>query len=114
MSTYLLQGQPFVGFTAPGAVRLTRRGRAVFTTLFLIAALALMVAFGGNALASREAGKPIPVRTVQVQPGDTLYAIAGEVAKPGGVRDMVHRIVDLNSLSGDTLQVGDTIVVPLD
>src|SRR5689334_10152110 len=87
-------------------LRLTRRGR------LLLVALVAMVLSGGFATASREAGTPEPVRVVQVQPGDTLYGIAGELARPGHVRDMVHRIQQLNSMSGSSLQVGDSLAVP--
>jgi LysM repeat protein len=52
------------------------------------------------------------VRVVEVQPGDTLYGIAGQVAEPGHVRDMVLHIQQLNSLSGATLQVGQKLAIP--
>ncbi len=93
-------------------LRLTRRGRLLLVLAFLLAALVAMVLAGGLAAAGREAGTPEPVRVVQVQPGDTLYGIAGELARPGHVRDMVNRIQQLNSLSGSSLQVGDSLAVP--
>ncbi|HEY5419247.1 MAG TPA: LysM peptidoglycan-binding domain-containing protein [Marmoricola sp.] len=93
-------------------LRLTRRGRVLLVLAFLLAAMVAMVVSGGFASAGREAGTPEPVRVVQVQPGDTLYGIAGELARPGHVRDMVHRIQQLNSMSGSSLQVGDSLAVP--
>ena len=96
----------------PTTVRLTQRGRVVFVLAFLSAAFVVMVAFGGWATATHDAGTPEPVRVVEVQPGDTLYGIAGQVAEPGHVRDMVHRIQQLNSMSGSSLQVGDSLAVP--
>ena len=93
-------------------LRLTRRGRVLLVLAFLLAAMVAMVVSGGFASAGREAGTPEPVRMVQVQPGDTLYGIAGELARPGHVRDMVHRIQQLNSMSGSSLQVGDSLAVP--
>ena len=93
-------------------LRLTRRGRVLLVSAFLLAALVAMVLSGGFAAAGREAGTPEPVRVVQVQPGDTLYGIAGELARPGHVRDMVQRIQQLNSMSGSSLQVGDSLAVP--
>ncbi len=95
-----------------GRLRLTRRGRLVFLVAFLAAALAVMTALGSLAAASREAGTPEPVRIVEVQPGDTLYGIAGEVAAPGHVRDMVAHIEELNALDGPELAVGQKIAVP--
>lgn len=93
-------------------VRLTRRGRAVFFVVFLAAALAAMTALGSWAAASREAGTPEPVRIVEVHSGDTLFDIAGEVAAPGKVREMVAHIEQLNALNGPELQVGQKIAVP--
>ena len=79
---------------------------------FLVAAFVVMVAFGGWATASRDAGTPEPVRVVEVQEGDTLYDIAGRVSQPGQVREMVHHIQQLNSLSGGSLQVGQKLAIP--
>jgi predicted Zn-dependent protease len=93
-------------------VRLTQRGRVVFVLSFLAAAFAVMIAFGGWATATHDAGTPEPVRVIEVGPGDTLYGIAGEVAEPGKVREMVHRIQELNSLPGSSLQVGQKLAIP--
>jgi hypothetical protein len=93
-------------------VRLTQRGRIVFVLGFLAAAFVVMVALGGWATATHDAGTPQPVRVVEVQEGDTLYGIAGRVAEPGKVREMVHQIQQLNSLSGGGLQVGQKLAIP--
>jgi len=94
-------------------VRLTRRGRIVFLMGFLLMAFVVMVAVGGWATATRESGTPEQVRVVEVQPGDTLYDIAGDLAAPGEVRSMVHRIQQLNSLSSAGLQVGQKLAIPI-
>ena len=93
-------------------VRLTRRGRLVLVLAFLAAAVALMVPLGGWATASLSGGTPEPVRIVEVAPGDTLYGIAGELAEPGEVRAMVHRIQKLNSLPGGQIAEGQKLAVP--
>ncbi len=93
-------------------VRLTRRGRAVVVLAFLALTLALMVPMSGWATATLTGGSPEPVRIVEVQPGDTLYGIAGDLAAPGGVREMVHRIQELNSLPGGQIAVGQRLAVP--
>jgi Tfp pilus assembly protein FimV len=95
-------------------VRLTQRGRIVFVLAFLMVAFVVMVAMGGWATATHDAGTPDPVRVVEVQEGDTLYDIAGQVAEPGHVREMVHEIQQLNSLSGAGLQVGQKLAIPKD
>jgi nucleoid-associated protein YgaU len=99
---------------APAApVRLTRRGRLVVTLLFVLALTVLATVFGATSAATGEAGTPVPTRTVVVQEGDTLWAIAGEVAAPGDVREMVHRIQELNALPGSGLTLGQELAVPL-
>ncbi len=98
--------------TRNSTVKLTRRGRIVVLLTFLACAFAAMVAFGGWATATHDAGAPESVRVVEVEPGDTLYGIAGRLAAPGEVRDMVHRIQQLNSLPDAGLQVGQKIAIP--
>ena len=97
----------------PGSVRLTRRGRVVVTLLLLGLLLGAFVIFSGQSVASREAGTPVPTRTVVVGEGDTLWAIAAEVGGDGDIREVVHEIEELNSLSGPALEVGQEIAVPV-
>ena len=73
---------------------------------FLAIALGLMITFGGWATATLTGGTPDPVRVVEVQPGQTLYDIAGSVAKPGHIREMVYQIEELNSLPSATIDPG--------
>ncbi|MGO4255673.1 LysM peptidoglycan-binding domain-containing protein [Marmoricola sp. RAF53] len=94
-------------------VKLTRRGRIVVLLTFLACAFAVMVAFGGWATATHDSGTQESVRVVEVEPGDTLYDIAGRIAEPGKVREMVHHIQQLNSLPSAGLQVGQKIAVPI-
>ena len=94
------------------AVRLTRRGRLALVFAFLSLAVALMIPMAGWATASLTGGTPEPVRVVEVAPGDTLYAIAAELAEPGEIREMVHRIQELNSLPGAQISEGQKLAVP--
>jgi hypothetical protein len=101
---------------APSArtrVRLTRRGRLALTALFVGVILGALTVFGATSAATGEAGQPVPTRTVMVDQGDTLWGIAADVAAPGEVRDMVHRIEELNALSGAGVYVGQEIAVPV-
>ena len=97
---------------APAAVRLTRRGRTLLVLAFLGLAVALMIPMSGWATASLTGGTPEPVRVVEVAPGDTLYGIAAELAEPGEIRAMVHRIQELNSLPGGQIEEGQKLAVP--
>ena len=119
MSTLTISPAFISGSAAPrlarrSTVRLTQRGRVVFLLAFLAVALVVSMSLGGWATASREGGTPPAVRVIEVQPGDTLYGIAGDLAEPGKVREMVHQIQQLNSLSGGGIQVGQKLALPVD
>ena len=94
-------------------LRLTRRGRVVVTLLFLLLALTALTLFSGYSAATDARGDTVPTRTVEVQEGDTLWAIASGVAGPGEVREVVHEIQELNSLSDVGLVEGQRIAVPV-
>jgi len=101
----------------PGAtaVRLTRRGRLAVFAALLATLLTVLVAWGPGVVATSEAGEPVPVRTVVVQPGETLWDIATAADPGGNTGQMVQRIAELNSLpSTGRLQIGQQIAVPLD
>ncbi|WP_067435645.1 LysM peptidoglycan-binding domain-containing protein [Nocardioides jensenii] len=97
-----------------GQVRLTRRGRlAVFVAAMLVV-LAAAFLFGASSMATNHAGVDQPTRAVTVEAGDTLWAIAADLAEDGEVREMVHTIKELNALDSSMLVAGQEIYVPLD
>jgi hypothetical protein len=110
-ATAPVTGAPGSVGTAP--VRLTRRGRLVLTLLFLVALTVVLAVFGATSAATGGVGEPVPTRAVVVQPGDTLWGIAAEVAEPGEVREMVHRIQELNAMAGSGVAIGERLAVPL-
>jgi predicted Zn-dependent protease len=67
----------------------------------------------GAATGSGERGRPVPVRMVQVEAGDTLWSIATRAVPGEDPRDLIHEIEELNSLDG-TLRVGSEVAVPLE
>ncbi|MGH3498202.1 MAG: LysM peptidoglycan-binding domain-containing protein [Nocardioidaceae bacterium] len=94
-------------------LRLTRRGRLALFGLVCAMLVALTVALGPSVSASVHSGDPVPVRTVTVKAGDTLWGIATAAAPNGDTRAMVHRIAELNSLPDTgSLQIGQTLAVP--
>jgi len=99
-------------------LRLTRRGRFVFTTLAAIPVL-VMVAFGvlngGQASAgdaSQAGSGTAHFRTVTIQSGETLWQLAEETAPTADPRDFVQDVVNLNALDGSGLQAGEQIAIP--
>ncbi|TLM84968.1 LysM peptidoglycan-binding domain-containing protein [Pseudarthrobacter sp. NamE2] len=99
-------------------LRLTRRGKVVLIgiPMMLLAALLLSLAgfFNSPAKAS-DAPEDLavtPTVTVTVQPGESLWAIAGSVAPGRDARDVVAEIVQLNNLSEGTVLPGQQLYIP--
>ncbi|WP_448640494.1 LysM peptidoglycan-binding domain-containing protein [Geodermatophilus sp. URMC 63] len=106
-------GGPVRGGCAPAAVRLTRRGRRLVAVLALGGAVGLgawlapLVGGAGGGL--RLAGES----SVVVEPGDTVWSIAGEVAADGDdVRVVVDAIEELNDLRGSSVVPGQVLQLP--
>jgi hypothetical protein len=95
------------------SVRLTRRGRVVAVLLLLGVLLAVLTVYGPHSAATGDRGTPVPTRTVEVGPGDTLWGLASGAAAPGQVREMMHQIRELNALPSSGLSVGQEIAVPV-
>ena len=99
-------------------LRLTRRGRFVFFGLPLILLAALVLSFSGFLNAPAKAADSAdqlsltPTVTVTVQPGESLWAIAGSVAPERDPRDVVADIVQLNNLDAARVMPGQQLFVP--
>jgi len=92
-------------------LRLTRRGRVVLVLLAMLL-LTPMVTWGATAVASSP-GEPTEVRVHAVQPGETLWGFAQEVARPGeDVRHAVSRLQELNEMSTGSVRVGELLLLP--
>jgi nucleoid-associated protein YgaU len=101
-------------------IRLTRRGRIVVGTAAVIGAAALAgliwLVIGGQAQASSHAAPAGPwrdsVQRVVVRPGQTLWGIAVKVDPLADPRVVIPEIVELNSLRGTGLRIGQVLWVP--
>lgn len=101
-------------------VRLTRRGRIVVAGLItasvvLVAALAWLA---GTARADA-AGSGVParavyhsLRSVTVLPGESLWSIATQYEPASDPRSVIQEIIDLNALSGTSVQPGEHLWLP--
>jgi nucleoid-associated protein YgaU len=97
----------------PGQLRLTRRGRRALSGLSIaiglsIAAVTVCVELGDDDGGLQLAGSS----TVVVQPGDTLWDLAQEVAPQEDPRAVVDAIVDLNGLRDVDLVPGMQLRLP--
>lgn len=100
------------GSEALGAVRLTRRGRLVIVLAVLAIAFAVFTTLGSPAVSTDTAHHAAAVQVV-VEPGQTLWDIAAEVAPTQDPRDVIAEIVQLNGLasSGD-IRAGQPLDIP--
>lgn len=112
----LTLGPPAVVYRFPAAARARRRRirrQMMFRRRVTLATIALVVvatlAGGGVADTAPQAqGR----RAVRVQPGDTLWGIAGRFAPPDSdVRAYVDALIELNGLEGG-LQAGVRLRLP--
>ena len=112
--------RPGVARPARTRVRLTRRGRIVVAGLItasmvLVAALAWLA---GTAKADA-AGSGVPssavyhsLRSVIVLPGQSLWSIATRYEPGSDPRNVIQEIIDLNALSGTSVQPGQHLWLP--
>ena len=98
-------------------LRLTRRGRVVFTSL---AALPLvewaLVAVHGSGGAAADGGSVLPATSfeyVTIGQGDSLWAIAESIAPDGDPRVLVDEIIRLNGLADAVVEPGQRLALPV-
>jgi LysM repeat protein len=98
---------------AHSGVRLTRRGRLAV----VVSVLGLMVVgFSATGHVASQAASSTEVqhaRTVTVQPGESLWAVAVRVAPHADPRLVVARIAQINHLAGAQVQAGQLLRVPV-
>lgn len=85
----------------------------ILSIRFLILLLALSSAFLllGNSVSADE---PVTVTTHVVQPGDTLWTIAADLAEPGeDVRAVISEVRRFNDLESSALSIGQVLSIPL-
>jgi LysM domain-containing protein len=101
-------------------VRLTRRGRIVVAAL-ITACVVLVVALAWLAGTARAeaAGSGSPasavyhsLRSVVVQPGESLWTIATQADPAGDPRTVMQEIIDINALHGTSVQPGQRLWLP--
>jgi hypothetical protein len=95
-------------------LRLTARGRAVFTTLAAapLVAIALFIGLsGGNAVAGQDA-PAATLEYVSIAPGQSLWQLAEQVAPQADPREVVADILSLNQLGSADVQPGQKLAIP--
>ena len=95
-----------------GHIRLTRRGRLA---LLVAAVLCMLLGFSLGDTLSFTAGMTSPPpasHSIVVQPGQTLWGIATQVAPHADPRATIQQIIVLNHLPSTGLQAGQSLAVP--
>ena len=103
--------------TAPATrLRLTRRGRVVFTALAALPLVAwALVAVLGSGGAAADAGSQAPAyfEYVTIGQGDSLWALAETIAPDGDPRVLVDEIIRLNGLDDAVVEPGQRLALPV-
>ncbi len=103
-----------VAQTTPTRLRLTRRGRIVFTSLGLVPAVVAGIVIG--ALAPSAAGDntqtSVEMEYVTMYAGQTLWSLAETIAPNEDPRDVINEILDLNGINETEVTVGTRLAVP--
>jgi LysM repeat protein len=101
----------------PPRLRLTRRGRIVLIGLPLVLLAAIILSLAGLLNAPAKAADTsgalavTPTVSVTVQPGESLWAIAGQVDPDRDPRDVIADIVQLNDLQAGKVMPGQQLFV---
>jgi len=95
-------------------LRITRRGRAVMTLLVAVplAIAAAVTGIGALGAAAGTQGSAATFSYVTVEPGESLWQVAQEVAPTADPRDVVADILTLNNLSSGEVQPGQRLAIP--
>lgn len=99
-----------------GRLRLTRRGRLVFTSLAaipLVVGVAVLGLSAGGAAANNAAAAGASFTYVTVDPGESLWQLAESIAPDADPRDVIAEIMNLNQLSTAGVEPGQRLAVPL-
>jgi hypothetical protein len=126
MSTAVIGGRAIVGgaigsMTGVGArmaaprLRLTRRGRAVLTTLAATPLIVAALAFGlnGGMATATSTSSSTTFHYVTVGAGQSLWQLALEIAPSADPREVIADVVQLNQLSSADVQVGQRLAIPV-
>jgi len=95
-------------------LRLTRRGRLLALTAFVVLLLGMLGIWSAGSVAVPPGSEPARTRPVVVTPGQTLWEIAAVAQPAADPRATIEQILELNGLSAPVeLQVGQRVAVPV-
>jgi hypothetical protein len=92
------------------ALALASLATVLVVVVLLAGAISARLAGGGHPSSAVGAPSPIAAHEWVVQPGDTLWSIAAELAPEADPRAVVDRLVDANG--DEPIEVGQHLVLP--
>ena len=102
--------------TPVAPLRLTRRGRVVVALAAALLVTMVSLLLAGVAQATNDGPSPRAAREnlvqVIVRPGQSLWSVAESADPDQDTRAVIQQIIDLNSLTGDTVFAGQQLWVP--
>ena len=99
--------------SAQPRLRLTKRGRVVFTSLAavpMVAGVMLLALNGGGATATDTSGAEL--EQVTVKAGQSLWSLAEDIAPDVDPRDVISDILSVNQLDSGSVQAGQRLMLP--
>src|SRR5690554_1307281 len=93
-------------------LRLTRRGRVVFTTMAAVPLVLAALAFALNGGMATATDGPGSTEYVTVMSGQSLWELAGEMAPGADTREVVAQLLRANSLESAEIFPGQQLAVP--
>lgn len=99
---------------ATGRIRLTRRGRVVFTTLAAAPLIAVAAWLGVNALpaVATSSSSSVVFEYATIEAGQSLWQLASSIAPDADPRDVIADVMRLNQLNSSTVSPGQRIAIP--
>ncbi|MBG6239852.1 hypothetical protein IWX78_002842 [Mycetocola sp. CAN_C7] len=97
-----------------GRLRLTRRGRIVFTTLAAAPLLAVAAWFGVSAMpaVATSSSSSVVFEYATIEAGQSLWQLAASIAPESDPRDVIADLMRLNQLDSSTVSPGQRIAIP--
>jgi LysM repeat protein len=91
---------------------MTTRGRAVLLTLVATPLVIAALAFGINAGGATATSSSTPLAKITVVNGETLWAVAKQLAPNSDPRDVIADIMSVNNLSSADIYPGEHLSIP--
>jgi hypothetical protein len=115
MSTVVMGTAVMSSRMATPRLRLTKRGRAVLTTLVALPLVVAALAFGLNSgmATATSTSSSTAFHYVTVEAGQSLWQLALEIAPSADPREVISDVVQLNQLSSADVQVGQRLAIPV-